>query len=131
VQAGEEMRRAQDFILRKKEAGELNGKLLVSLYRERKFAQFQCGLAELTELDVETVQALIERKDIDALAMICRAANIERALFVTLSILISGGDDAVKRGEEFGQIYQTVPIEAAQRAMRFYKVRKASEKEAA
>ncbi|MBL8548395.1 MAG: DUF2336 domain-containing protein [Hyphomonadaceae bacterium] len=127
----DDARRAERFIQLKKAAGELNGILLVSLFRARQILQFQYGLAELTNLDVETVRQLIDRKDIDALAMICRAAGIERALFVTLAIVVIGGEDAVKRGEEFGKLYQAVPIEAAQRAMRFYKVRKASEKEAA
>jgi uncharacterized protein (DUF2336 family) len=127
----EEMRRAQIFIQQKKAAGELSGMFLVSLYRAQQMARFVCGLAELTHLDPDTVQQIIQRKDIDALAMICRASDIERALFVTLAILTYGSEDAVKRGEEFGQVYRSVPVEAAQRAMRFYKVRKASEKAAA
>jgi hypothetical protein len=58
--------------------------------------------------------------------MICRAANIERPLFVTLAVLIGGGDDAMARAEEFGRMYNSVPVEAAQRAMRFFKVRKSA-----
>jgi hypothetical protein len=56
--------------------------------------------------------------------MICRAAGIERPLFVTLAVLSCGGDEAMSRAEEFGRMYNNVPIEAAQRAMRFFKVRK-------
>ena len=46
------------------------------------------------------------------------------ALFVTLAVLSCGGDEAMSRAEEFGRMYNNVPIEAAQRAMRFFKVRK-------
>jgi uncharacterized protein (DUF2336 family) len=121
-----ETRNAINFITQKKNNGELNARLLVSLYREAKITHFLCGLAELTDIDRETATDLIERKDMDGLAMVCRAANIERPLFVTLAVLACGGDDAMTRAEEFGRMYNSVPLEAAQRAMRFFKVRKSA-----
>jgi len=123
---GAEAKNAMAFIQSKKNSGELNARLLVSLYREAKRMHFLYGLAEITQLDPETVAALLERRDIDGLAMICRAADIERPLFVTLAVLACGGDEAMNRAEEFGRMYNSVPIEAAQRAMRFFKVRKAA-----
>lgn len=92
---------------------------------------FLHGLAEITGLDVGTTRTLIEREDMDALAMICRSADMERALFVTIAMLVAGGDRATSQAEHFGRLYGSVPVEAAQRAMRFYKVRKASEPRAA
>jgi uncharacterized protein (DUF2336 family) len=121
-----EAKNAMSFIQSKKTSGELNARLLVSLYREAKQTHFLYGLAEITNLDHETVASLLERKDIDGLAMICRAANIERPLFVTLAVLACGGEAAMDKAEEFGKLYNSVPIEAAQRAMRFFKVRKAA-----
>lgn len=121
-----EAKNAITYIQSKRNSGELNARLLVSLYREAKRMHFLYGLAELTDLDVETATALIERQDIDGLAMVCRAANIERPLFVTLAVLACGGDEAMARAEEFGRMYNAVPVEAAQRAMRFFKVRKAA-----
>ncbi|MGE0596602.1 MAG: DUF2336 domain-containing protein [Hyphomonadaceae bacterium] len=122
-----EAKNALNFIQSKKASGELNARLLVSLYREAKRAHFLYGLAELTNLDHQTTADLIERQDIDGLAMICRAANIDRPLFVTIAVLTCGGDDAMDRAEEFGKMYNSVPVEAAQRAMRFFKVRKAAD----
>jgi uncharacterized protein (DUF2336 family) len=121
-----EARNAMSFIQSKKNAGELSARLLVSLYREAKQAHFLCGLAEITNVDHQTVSDLIERRDIDGLAMICRAAGIERPLFVTLAVLVGGGDGAMARAEEFGKMYNSVPVEAAQRAVRFFKVRKSA-----
>jgi uncharacterized protein (DUF2336 family) len=123
---GKEAKNAFAFIQSKKASGELDARLLVSLYREAKQAHFLYGLAELTHLDPETVSELLERRDIDGLAMICRAAGIDRALFVTLAVLTCGGDEALQRAEEFGKAYSSVPVEAAQRAMRFFKARKAA-----
>jgi hypothetical protein len=85
----------------------------------------------MTNLDPETVADLLERRDIDGLAMICRAANIERPLFVTLAVLACGGDDAMAQAEQFGRLYNSVPVEAAQRAMRFFRVRKSASEEGA
>jgi uncharacterized protein (DUF2336 family) len=121
-----EAKNAMAFIQSKKASGELNARLLVSLYREAKRTHFLYGLAEVTGLDNETIDALLQRRDIDGLAMICRASNIERPLFVTLAVLACGGEKAMDRAEEFGKLYNQVPIEAAQRAMRFFKVRKAA-----
>lgn len=121
-----EAKNAMAFIQSKRNNGELNARLLVSLYREAKQTHFLYGLAEMTNLDIDTVADLIERRDIDGLAMICRASNIERPLFVTLAVLACGGDEAMARAEEFGRMYNGVPVEAAQRAMRFFKVRKAA-----
>jgi uncharacterized protein (DUF2336 family) len=125
-----ESKNAMTFIQTKKNAGELNARLLVSLYREAKQAHFLYGLSEITNLEPETVADLLGRRDIDGLAMICRAAGIERPLFVTLAVLSCGGDEAMQRAEEFGRMYNNVPVEAAQRAMRFFKVRKGAVKAA-
>lgn len=122
-----EARTAMQFVQARKKEGDLNARLLVSLYREAKQLHFLYGLAELTSVDHTTVADLLERKDIDGLAMLCRAANIERPLFVTLAVLVGGGDGAMQLAEEFGRMYNAVPVEAAQRAMRFFKVRKANE----
>ncbi|MGE0741079.1 MAG: DUF2336 domain-containing protein [Hyphomonadaceae bacterium] len=124
--ASTEAKTAMAFIQAKRNSGELNARMLVSLYREAKQMHFLYGLAEMTNLEPQVVAELLERQDIDGLAMICRAANIERPLFVTLAVLACGGDEAMSRAEEFGRMYNAVPVEAAQRALRFFKVRKAA-----
>jgi uncharacterized protein (DUF2336 family) len=121
-----EAKNALAFIQSKKTSGELNARLLVSLYREAKRMHFLYGLAEITHLEHETVSGILDRQDIDGLAMICRASDIERPLFVTIAVLACGGEEAMNRAEEFGKLYNAVPVEAAQRALRFMKVRKAA-----
>ncbi|HYD73796.1 MAG TPA: DUF2336 domain-containing protein, partial [Candidatus Binatia bacterium] len=121
-----EAKNAMAFIQSKKSAGELNARMLVSLYREAKQMHFLYGLAEVTGVDPETVSSMLERRDVDAFAMLCRAAAVERPLFVTLAVLTCGGEDAMNRAEEFGRMYNSVPVEAAQRAVRFFKMRKAA-----
>jgi uncharacterized protein (DUF2336 family) len=125
---GEEIRAAKQAVERVRVSGGLKASMLISWWRNGQKCHFLCGLAELTGLDVEATRATIERRDIDALAMICRAADIERALFVTMATMIDDARDGVARAEEFGRMYAAVPRDAAQRAMRFYHARKASER---
>lgn len=126
VESSEETRRAERYIALKKAGGELTPSLLISLYRDKQYSHFLFGLAELTGLDFETARSIIHRRDLDALAMICRAAEMERPLFVTIAVLCCGGEKAMNQAEEFGRVYTSVPVDAAQRAMRFFKVRKAA-----
>ena len=121
-----EAKNAMAFIQSKKAAGELNARMLVALYREAKQMHFLYGLAEVTSVEPETVSGMLERRDVEALAMLCRAASVERPLFVTLAVLTCGGENAMGRAEEFGRMYNSVPVEAAQRAVRFFKMRKAA-----
>jgi uncharacterized protein (DUF2336 family) len=97
---------------------------LIGLYRDRDIPAFTFGLAELTGLEYATAKSILDRKDMDALAMICRASGMDRPLFVTIAILVCGGEAAMGKAESFGKLYVKVPMEAAQRAMRFYKVRR-------
>ncbi|MDX2235053.1 MAG: DUF2336 domain-containing protein [Hyphomonadaceae bacterium] len=124
--ATDEMRAAAKIIEQKKRAGELKPSLLVSLFRDNQHTAFTLGLAEIVGLDFDTTQAIVSRKDMEALAMVCRACNIERPLFVTIAVLCCGGTDAMSQAENYGKLYTAVPVEAAQRAMRFYKVRKST-----
>jgi hypothetical protein len=54
---------------------------------------------------------------------LCRAAGFSRHVFVTLAMLILGGGGGLSKAERYGQMYEQVPITAAQRAVRFWKVR--------
>lgn len=119
-----DVRAAQARIQDLKRRNALTPSTLIGLYRDHDVTGFLCGLADTTGLDYATTKQIVDRKDMDALAMICRAANMDRPLFVTIAILACGGDQAVGKAEIFGKLYAQVPIEAAQRAMRFYKVRK-------
>lgn len=122
----DDRRAAIKLIDQKKRAGELKPALLVSLFRDKHYVAFTLGLAEIVGLDYDTTHTIVARQDMEALAMICRASNIERPLFVTLAVLCCGGTDAMAQAENYGKLYTAVPVEAAQRAMRFYKVRKSA-----
>jgi uncharacterized protein (DUF2336 family) len=96
--------------------------VLPTLWREKKTTQFIVTFCELTGLDYHQSTNLFERKDLDAIAMICRAAGFDRALYVTLAVLLLG-EQGMGQAKILGDIYHDVPVEAAQRALRFMKLR--------
>jgi uncharacterized protein (DUF2336 family) len=111
---------AEISLLNRKKA--LVASLLPTLWREKKSTQFMLAFAELTGLDYHQTNQLYETKDIDGVAMVCRAAGFERALFVTLAVMIIG-ESGMNQASALGYMYNDVPVEAAQRALRFMKLR--------
>ncbi len=107
--------------------GQLVPPVLASLLREGPAARtvFKLALAGLTDVAFETVDHSVEAADLDTLALLCRGARFDRGLFVTLAIGLDRSERGLAGAEEFGKLYESVPIEAAQRALRFWKVRAA------
>ena len=57
----------------------------------------------------------------DALAIVCKAADFDRSLFLTFAVLVLGPDaNAMGRAREYGQIYGDLPRDAACRTIRFW-----------
>jgi uncharacterized protein (DUF2336 family) len=106
--------------------GDLAPPVLVTLMREGPMSRtaFKLGFARLTDVEYELIEKVIEGQDWDTMALLCRAAQFNRALFVSLAVGLS--QSARDGAERFGDLYQGVPVEAAQRAIRFWKVRNAA-----
>jgi len=103
--------------------GGLRPPVLVTLLRDEKKTAFTLAFSKLTETEFSLAQRLTESLDLDALAMLCRGAGFDRGLFVTLCLLLGGKGYGLAQAEKFGQLYEQVPVAAAQRALRFWKVR--------
>jgi uncharacterized protein (DUF2336 family) len=108
--------------------GELAPPVLIRLLREGPESRptFIEAFAALAEVGADLVEKTVRGTDIDALAVLSRAAKFDRAVFVTLSVALVGSERRMGRVEEFGALYENVPVSAAQRAVRFWKVRTAS-----
>jgi uncharacterized protein (DUF2336 family) len=108
---------------------ELVPPLLIRLMREGEpsRAVFIASFAVLADVDEGLTDKVVTGGDIDALALLCRAADFERAIFVSLAVALVGSERRMAKVEEFGALYENVPVSAAQRAVRFWKVRSANE----
>jgi uncharacterized protein (DUF2336 family) len=101
---------------------------LMTLLREGPAARtaFKIALARLCDVPFDLVERVVEAQDLDTLALLCRGANFDRALFVSLGVALDGGDRALDGVDAFAKLYTSVPLQAAQRALRFWKVRAAA-----
>src|ERR1700761_4722547 len=99
--------------------------ILPSLLREGKDSRttFKLAFAGLVDVPFDVIEPAVETPDIDTLALLCRGASFDRGLFVTIAIGLDSSEQGLGRAEEFGKLYESVPVQAAQRALRFWKVR--------
>jgi uncharacterized protein (DUF2336 family) len=105
--------------------GELTPTVLTSLLRRGDKTRFTLALAELADVDFPTAQRILEGRLVDPLAIICKAAGFERALFLTFVVLMLGRDaNAMGRAQEYGDLYSQLTKEAALRAIRFWRIRR-------
>jgi uncharacterized protein (DUF2336 family) len=97
---------------------------LATLLREGPAARtaFKLAFARMADIEYDVIDRAVEGSDMDTLALVCRGAGFDRALFVTLAIGLAKGS-GLANAESFGQLYEEVPVQAAQRALRFWKVR--------
>lgn len=120
-----EVEEARKFVRSMAMRKKLDGSLLARLLRERALARFCAAFAELTGVDYPTAKRAIEQDCIDPLALICRAAGFDKALFVTLAVLRNtAGEDAFRDARELGQLYDSISADDAARAMRFWRLRR-------
>jgi uncharacterized protein (DUF2336 family) len=101
--------------------GELKPPILVRLLRDHKRTQFKFAFAKLTGTDYELINRLTERDDLDGIAILARAGGFDRALFVTIAMMLSGGSDRMAGAESFGEQYESISVEHAQRVLGFWK----------
>lgn len=103
----------------------LTPKALASMLRNRESTRFMVALAELAGIDFHTARVILERRELDALAIVCKAADFERSLFLTFAVLVLDRDaDAMGRAKEYGDLYAALPKESAQRTLRFWRMRR-------
>ena len=114
---------ARDHVEVLDKRGSLKPPVLVQLLRENRRTAFYVAFAKLVDVDFDLARRLVEGKDIDALAMLCRGAGFDRGLFVTISLLVVDEGGGLSKTDEYGKLYEQVPVAAAQRALRFWKVR--------
>ena len=101
---------------------------LVNLMREGPASRtaFKLAFAQLADVDYELIERVVEGPDIDTAALLCRGSQFDRALFLALAVGLDKSERALGGSEEFGKLYESVPVQAAQRALRFWKIRAAA-----
>ncbi|KAF0183881.1 MAG: hypothetical protein FD163_2075 [Hyphomonadaceae bacterium] len=109
--------------------GELDPGQLPNIWRSDDTTLFALAFAQIVGVDYFAISKLINSADVDGMAMLCRAKNFPRALFVSIAALTIG-NNGMEDAAKLGHLYNEVPVEAAQRALRFMQIRTATAKAA-
>ncbi len=105
--------------------GAITPPVLAGFLRNRETTKFLVALSELAEVDFHTARRILERRELDALSIVCKAAGFDRSLYLTFAVLILDREDnAMGRAREYGELYEALPREAAQRTIRFWRMRR-------
>ena len=103
----------------------LTPQLLAKYMRDPNPTYFLCALSQMAEIDFLTAKHLCEKKEIDALAIACKAAGLDKALFLTYAmIMLSDQQNAMGKASEYGQLYNDLPRDTALRTIRFWRMRR-------
>ena len=107
-------------------AGQLTPQILARFLRSGSRTSFLIALSQLAEIDFHTARQIIERRELDALAVVCKAADLDRALFLTYAVVLLNTDgDAMGKARAYAGMYNDLTREAALRTLRFWRMRKA------
>jgi uncharacterized protein (DUF2336 family) len=108
-----------------KSKGGLGPATIAALLRNGETTKFLVALSEMADVDFHTARRILERRDLDALAIVCKAANFDRSLFLTFAVLVLDREtDAMGRAREYGQLYADLPRDSACRTVRFWRMRR-------
>ncbi|HRO31985.1 MAG TPA: DUF2336 domain-containing protein [Brevundimonas sp.] len=108
-----------------KAAGQLSPQMLARFLRSGGRTSFLIALAQLSDVDFHTAKQIVDRRELDALAVICKAADLDRAIFLTYAVvLLSAETDAMGRAHSYARMYAELPRDAAMRTLRFWRMRR-------
>ena len=106
-------------------AGELTPIALTGMLRQGEKTKFTIALAQLADIDFPTARRILEGRQVDPLAIVCKAAGFERTLFLTFVVLMLNREtDAIGRAQEYGDLYAKLDRDTALRAIRFWRLRR-------
>jgi len=109
-------------------AGQLTPQMLARFLRSGgggSRTAFLIALAQLSDIDFHTARQIVERRELDALAVVCKAADLDRALFLTYAVVLLNDDgDAMGKAHAYARMYAELSREAAQRTLRFWRLRR-------
>lgn len=113
------------YVQELKVAGQLTPPVLARFLRSGGRTAFLIALAELADIEFQTARMIVERRQMDALAVVCKAADLDRSLFLTYAVvLLNREEDAMGRGREYARHYVDLPRETALRTLRFWRLRR-------
>ncbi len=139
----EYLNRVERTVRRRMRLGQLNQDSLVQYLRRGQVPEFIAALGYLTDIDQKTAKRIVFSPGHEAVAVACRAKGFDLSTFSTIVLLLDGTTEGsasepgasgavqkqLRRPEEVASLldlYKQIPVENAQRAMRFWAIRNRS-----
>ncbi|MHC3126843.1 hypothetical protein OB03_05795 [Brevundimonas sp. GN22] len=113
-------------------ASQLTPQTLARFLRSGSRSCFLIALSQLAEIDFHVARNIVERRELDALAVVCRAADLDKALFLTYAVVLLNNDgNAMGKARSYAAMYTSLDRDTAQRTLRFWRTRRAAMQTAA
>ncbi len=124
--AKSEVTAAHQFVQEKAAANQINESLLKELMEMKRSTEFLLAFSHVVGIDTSTAQAILKDKSWESLAIASRAAGLERATFAKIVFGLQRDNTEQNKALRILDLYLKIPQEAAERVMRFWRVRSQS-----
>ena len=115
---------AEIFIRGLKASGASLPNALPGMLRANERTRFLIALSELADIEFLTTARIVERRDLEALAILCKAANLDRGLYLTIVVLVDEAGKGLAKADEYGPLYNKLTRDTALRTLRFWRMRR-------
>lgn len=122
-----EVEEAQKFINDKARANAITESLLKELVETKRATEFLLAFAHYTGIDPATTTRIFQDRSWESLSIACRAAGLERSTFAKIIFGLQRPGDDQSKALRILDLYLKIPQEAAERVMRFWRVRAQSD----
>ena len=120
------------YVSAKKLRKALTHELLAELLLQGERTKFVVAFAELTGLSFAAARRTTDNPEVEPLAIACRSANFSRDDFVRIAMLRPTSSEREEAdADALGRVYEELPVAAAERVMRFVKLRDQENSDAA
>lgn len=118
-----EQAKADAFMAQLTKSGPVTEGMLVNLAKQKRGTEVTIVFGKLAGLDLATAKRVLGDPNPEALAIAARACRFDRQTFSTLALSRADETRSLSAAYELLELYDKVPVEAAQRVMRFWRVR--------
>jgi uncharacterized protein (DUF2336 family) len=115
--------KADAFIDGLAKSGQITESMLLNLAKQKRLGEMAIVFAKLAQLDLKTAKRVLSDPNPESLAIASRACRFDRQTFSTLALARADEKRSVTAAYELLDLYDKVPVETAQRVMRFWRVR--------
>lgn len=121
--ATRERQMAIDTIDEMEKRGTLKHETLLKFLQQNNPHAFGEALSRMSGIGHENALKIYRERDVDSLALVMKAMEAKLPVFATTAAYIAGASNALNQVQRYAGVYKEVPVSAAQRALRFWKIR--------